>query len=172
MIARQKWVDHKFNLGIDVGWTQNILIRLQDAPIRIQYHNKELSDEQLSLRLNSKWSIKEHIGHLIDLEELHTNRLHEFATHKENLSPADMTNLKTNEANHNEQSIVVLLDKFRAERAKLIKIFKSLSIETQNHRAMHPRIKVLMRPVDLLFFVAEHDDHHLVSITEIKNTYN
>ncbi|MFT4669296.1 MAG: hypothetical protein ACI9M9_001964 [Flavobacteriaceae bacterium] len=32
---------------------------------------------------------------------------------------------------------------------------------------MHPRLKVLMRPVDLLFFVAEHDDHHLATIVKL-----
>jgi hypothetical protein len=32
---------------------------------------------------------------------------------------------------------------------------------------MHPRLKQPMRLVDHLFFVAEHDDHHLALIREL-----
>jgi len=31
----------------------------------------------------------------------------------------------------------------------------------------HPRLKVPMRLVDHLYFVAEHDDHHLARIEEL-----
>jgi hypothetical protein len=30
--------------------------------------------------------------------------------------------------------------------------------------ALHPRLKIPMRIVDLAYFVAEHDDHHLATI--------
>ena len=33
--------------------------------------------------------------------------------------------------------------------------------------AMHPRLEQPMTPTDLIFFVAEHDDHHLITITEL-----
>jgi uncharacterized damage-inducible protein DinB len=33
--------------------------------------------------------------------------------------------------------------------------------------AFHPRLRQLMTVADLLFFVAEHDDHHLASITQL-----
>jgi hypothetical protein len=32
---------------------------------------------------------------------------------------------------------------------------------------LHPRLKTPMRLVDHLFFVAEHDDHHLAKIWEL-----
>ena len=31
--------------------------------------------------------------------------------------------------------------------------------------ALHPRLGTPMRLIDLAFFVAEHDDHHLAQIT-------
>jgi hypothetical protein len=34
----------------------------------------------------------------------------------------------------------------------------------------HPRLKTPMRLVDHLYFVAEHDDHHLARIWELVNT--
>jgi hypothetical protein len=33
----------------------------------------------------------------------------------------------------------------------------------------HPRLKTPMRLVDHLYFVAEHDDHHLARIWELLN---
>jgi len=33
----------------------------------------------------------------------------------------------------------------------------------------HPRLKTPMRLVDHLYFVAEHDDHHLARIWELVN---
>jgi hypothetical protein len=33
--------------------------------------------------------------------------------------------------------------------------------------ALHPRLKRPMRLVDLCFFVAEHDDHHLATVTRL-----
>jgi len=171
MIARQKWVDHKFNLGIDIGWTQNVLSRVQDTIIRLEYYCKDLSEEQLSGKINNAWSIKEHIGHLADLEELWAGRFKEFAEGNAALRAADMSNKKTKQSNHNNQSLKTLLNNFKRERGNLLNVFNALCEKTQNHQAMHPRIKMLMRPVDLLFFIAEHDDHHMVSINQITNTF-
>ena len=53
----------------------------------------------------------------------------------------------------------------------LIQEFNSLSMESKRHISIHPRLKVEMKPVDMMFFVAEHDDHHLASILEIKNRF-
>jgi hypothetical protein len=34
--------------------------------------------------------------------------------------------------------------------------------------ALHPRLKTKIRVIDLAFFIAEHDDHHLARISELK----
>lgn len=167
MIERQQWVDHEFNLGIDIGWTENVMSRIRDTHIRIKHHCQDLSNEQLSQKVNGAWSIKEHIGHLTDLEELWIGRFNEFSKELLELSMADMSNQKTKTSNHNELAIDILLEEFTQERNKLIQVYENLSQKSQEHQAMHPRIKMLMRPVDLLFFVAEHDDHHIVSITKL-----
>jgi hypothetical protein len=33
--------------------------------------------------------------------------------------------------------------------------------------SLHPRLKVPMNVIDLAYFVAEHDDYHLVRISEL-----
>lgn len=169
MIVRQPWVEHKFNLGIDNGWVPNIMSRIEDCHIRLNHHCLDLSEQQLANKSDKKWSIKEHIGHLIDLEELWINRFLQFEQYVPELIHADMSNQKTEHANHNEIPLQSLLSKFINERTKLISTFNQLSDEVQGHSAFHPRLKVKMKPVDLLFFVAEHDDHHLTSIVILKN---
>ena len=168
MIARQKWVEHQFNLGIHPGWAQNIVSRLSDTEIRLKSHSDNLSDKILSQKDGDSWSIKEHIGHLVDLEELHIKRLQEFSKLKETLSPADMLNIKTEDANHNAKAISMLVDQFSEARAKLIATFYSFDDTVQQHEAFHARLGLKMKPVDMLFFTAEHDDHHIASIIEIK----
>ena len=164
MIERQQWIEHKFNLGIDVGWTHNILSRIADTEIRLLHHVKNLSDEQLSRKTNAQWSIKEHIGHLIDLEELWLDRFDQFEKQLPKLIAADMSNKKTEDSSHNEQGIDELINNFKNGRQILFDKVLQFGEQTQNHQALHPRIEAMMRPVDLLFFIAEHDDHHLTTI--------
>jgi len=168
-MERQKWVEHVFNFGIDPGWAQNILSNVQDTEVRIQYHCQNLSDNALSQKPNGAWSIKEHIGHLIDLEELHLNRLDQFSLLKEELSAADMSNSKTERNNHNGSSLRSLIQDFIIKRKQFISKFQSLNEKCMDHQSFHPRLKVMMKPVDLFYFIAEHDNHHLTSIIEIKN---
>jgi hypothetical protein len=37
--------------------------------------------------------------------------------------------------------------------------------------ALHPRLNVRIRVIDLVFFIAEHDDHHLAQISELKRLW-
>ena len=166
-MKRQPWTSHVFNLGIDPGWAANVMTRVQDTGIRLTHYCKNLSSEQLSYKNGNDWSIKEHIGHLIDLEVLHHHRLRQFALLQPELFAADMSNTRTENAKHNQQLLSTLLDEFNSARNNFIEDFRALSDESLNHKAMHPRLKVSMRPVDLLFFVAEHDDHHLATIVKL-----
>ena len=170
-MKRQNWTQHTFNLNIDPGWASNILSRVQDTGIRIAHHCKKLTDAQLSYQPSEgAWSIKQHIGHLIDLEDLHHKRLKEFSVLKKELTGADMSNAQTEKADHNKNSIDFLLDQFSKARESFIEEFYNLPVQSLYHKAEHPRLKVDMKPVDLMFFVAEHDDHHLASMMEIIKT--
>ncbi len=111
-MKRTKWVDRKFNLGIPEGWLPNVIARLSGITIRLKDLTSKLSEESLSLQLNEHWSIKEHIGHLIDLEDLHIGRVTDFVNRKQTLRAADMSNKQTYSANHNEKSISQLINEF------------------------------------------------------------
>jgi len=80
-----------------------------------------------------------------------------------------MTNSKTHGANHNDKNIDEVLKQFTASRNKLIAKVKNIDEATASITALHPRLQKPMRLVDSLFFVAEHDDHHLAKIRELLN---
>lgn len=172
VVARQKWIDHKFMFGNDVGWTHNILSRLRDTKLRIKHYCEGYDEKFLENQLNNKWSVKQHIGHLIDLEALHFERLEQFKRFVEVLTPADMSNSQTEKAMYNDIPLSDLIEEFEQKRRNFLKAYENLSKEHHHHDAFHNRLGVNMKPVDLLFFMAEHDDHHLTSIFEITASYN
>lgn len=166
-MLRTKWIDRTFTFDFPEGWMFNIIERLKGTTARLYWISATLSEPQLILKPDGKWSIKEHIGHLCDLEELHEGRLDDFLARKEILRAADMSNTKTVGANHNERSFEDLLSEFTQKRNQFVSRLYDLDDETLLTKSMHPRLQVLMRPVDVAYFTAEHDDHHLASIREI-----
>ena len=167
---RTKWVDRKFTLGIPEGWLQNVSERLRGTEIRLRTLTHNLQNDDASYKPNNKWSIKEHIGHLADLEELHEGRIDDFMARKEILRAADMSNFKTDNAGHNSRNMAELIDEFAFKRIIFISRLENLDDDTQRFQSLHPRLQMMMKPVDMAFFTAEHDDHHLASIREIIHT--
>lgn len=168
-MERSNWTDHKFIFGYPPGWLPNILERLNGTSSRMKEMISTLTEAETGRRHEGKWSIKDHIGHLADLEELHSGRINDFLERKKILRPADMTNAKTNQADHTSKSTQKLLNDFAIKRKHFIQRLHQLDEETHHFKSQHPRLKKLMRPVDMAFFTAEHDDHHLATIREIIN---
>ena len=86
------------------------------------------------------------------------------------LHAADMSNRKTYEASHNDVAIQTILSNFRRERMIMVEQLSSLDAEIFGRVALHPRLKVNMRLVDMLYFQAEHDDYHLTRISELRRS--
>lgn len=164
MIMQTKWIDRKFNFDFPVGMMPVIIERLRGAHSRIEAISAGLSREILIARVAEKWSIQEQIGHLIDVDELHDGRVDDFLARKLELRAADMTNVKTNSAGHNGRDIRELINEFRRNRLKFISRVEGLNDSEAERISLHPRLRQSMRLVDMLYFVAEHDDHHLAVI--------
>jgi DinB superfamily len=94
-------------------------------------------------------------------------RVNDFLTEVDTLTVADLTNRKTDEANHNGRKLEEILAQFRTSRLRLLDRLRELHPELFARTKLHPRLKQPMRLVDHLYFVAEHDDHHLAKIWEI-----
>lgn len=166
-MQRTQWTDRKFDLDLPEGWLPDVLERLRGTPVRLADLIQSLSDMQTSYKQDRKWSIKEHIGHLSDLEELHEGRIDDFLNRKEILRAADMNNAKTYGADHNQTDIHQLLREFKIKRHEFVTRLEKLDDDTQLFKSLHPRLQKTMKPVDMAYFTAEHDDHHLASIRGI-----
>jgi uncharacterized damage-inducible protein DinB len=168
IMNRKKWFDRKFDANNFENSFPSIIERLRGTPIRMEEKTSRLSKALLEIKPEAKWSIKEHIGHLIDLEQLWQGRLQDILEGAEFLRPTDLDNKKTDFANHNLTDLNTLFLNFRAIREQTIALLEPLNeTDILTRFALHPRLHTPMRTLDLFLFVAEHDDHHLVSIQEI-----
>jgi uncharacterized damage-inducible protein DinB len=167
MSARVKWTDRKFNFDFPVQIYPEMIERVRGTPARLENRIARLPAEVLRRRDGERWSIQENAGHLLDLESLVQQRLDEYDAGAAELHAADMSNRKTYEANHNELAISSILSAFRNQRTGIVNRLETLDAESFARSAFHPRLKVQMRLIDMLFFQAEHDDFHLARISEL-----
>ncbi len=169
MILPTPWIERKFDFNFPAGLFPVIVERLRGTVLRLGVMISDLPDGQLSVKTDGKWSVKEVVGHLYDLEELWFGRIEDFLNQKETLRAADMTNTKTATANHNDKPADELLNLFREARNKLITRVQNFDEDTVCMTALHPRLQTPMRLVDSLYFAAEHDDHELTKIRRLLN---
>lgn len=166
-MRRRVWFERSFDLGHRAEVFPDILERLRGTPARLEDQLRDLTPQVLVRRPDDRWTIQENVGHLGDLEPLWAGRLDDLLNRENSLRPADLTNRRTEEARHNEADIEDLLGAFRTARTELVKRLEALGDEQLDLSSFHPRLELRMNTVDLFFFVAEHDDHHLARITEI-----
>lgn len=170
MIERLDWFERRFSFDLPVWMYPNVLERLRGTPARLEDRLLDLPRELLVRRDGDKWSMQEHAGHLLDLEPLEIQRLGDYAARRRTLTPADPQNRKTYEALHNSKEIGEILSAFRRERMEFVRRLESLDAEFLQRSAIHPRLQIPMRVIDLAFFKAEHDDHHLARISALIRT--
>lgn len=169
MTTPRRWFDRKFELGLGTEAAQELIERLARTPERLADAVRGLPPEVLTRRPNGKWSIQENAGHLFDLESLWDQRLDDYNAGAAELHPADLENRKTHEAAHNDRAISDILADFSAVRRRIVERLARMSPTELARTSLHPRLQQPMSVVDLCFFVAEHDDHHLRTIDEIKS---
>ena len=162
-----KWFDRTFSLGLGVELLPTLLERLRGTPLRLEGLVRSVPEDTLEASLDGSWSVKENVGHLSDLEPLWYGRLEDLFSGIAELRPADLTNRKTQEARHNDRPLDELMARFRAARGRLVEQLTRAAPEETAKTAIHPRLGQRMGLADLLFFVAEHDDHHLARIRHI-----
>jgi uncharacterized damage-inducible protein DinB len=171
-MKKVKWFERRFDFSKDQNIFPSIIERLRGTPVRLEEKFNFIPFEILEAKVDNTWSIKENVGHLTDLEPLWQGRLEDIENGEIEMRPTDLTNRKTDQANHNIQPMEKLLGDFRAIRSRTISLIENLDEETIFKSALHPRLKTPMRTMDLFLFVAEHDDHHLASITELVKLLN
>jgi uncharacterized damage-inducible protein DinB len=161
------WFERKFEFSFPVELCPNLNSRLRGTPARIEETLRGRSHEMLVRKLQQKWSAQEHAGHLLDLEPLWLARVNDYVAGSAQLTTTDLQNRKTDETNYNSRPLEKILAEFRSARERLLKRVSELDTPLFSRAIPHPRLKTPMRLVDHLYFVAEHDDHHLARIWEL-----
>jgi len=163
------WFERRFEFSFPADLYPNICARLRGTPARLEETLRGRSHDILIRKAREKWSAQEHAGHLLDLEQLWLARVGDYVASSDQLTATDLNNRKTDEANHNARLLEEILTEFRAARERLLEPVEQLDVSLFARAIPHPRLKTPMRLVDHLYFVAEHDDHHLARIWELVN---
>jgi uncharacterized damage-inducible protein DinB len=171
MIENRPWFERHFELGLPPEVFPGILERLRGTPARLEERLLGTATGILVRHWNNKWSIQEHAGHLWDLEPLWVDRLNDLLAGAPELKAADLQNRKTHEARHDARPLQEILAEFRRARSQLVSRLENLTAAQLQVSALHPRLRLPMTAVDLFLFVAEHDDHHLSTISGLLRTF-
>lgn len=162
-----KWFERKFEFSFPVELYPDLCMRLRGTPARLEEVVSGCTADRMQRALQGKWSAQEHVGHLLSLEPLWLARVEDFVSGGSELTVADLKNRSTDEARYNTHALGTILADFRRARTKMVDRLQQLDPAFFARVLQHPRMKVPMRLVDHLFFVAEHDDHHLAIIWEM-----
>jgi uncharacterized damage-inducible protein DinB len=162
------WFERKFEFSFPIELHPNLCARLRGTPARMEEVLRGARKNLLTAKAAGKWSAQEQAGHLADLESLWMARVEDFLDGRSEMTVADLQNRKTHEANHNARPVNDILEEFRESRLQLM---RRVPIDAADfaRTMLHPRLKQPMRLVDHLYFVAEHDDHHLAQIWDLLN---
>jgi uncharacterized damage-inducible protein DinB len=163
----KKWFERKFDFDFGPDQYAAIYAQLKQAPDQLRSAVAGLGEDVLAHQPEGGWSIKEHMGHLSIMEPIWRTRFQDIQDKKPALTPADLSNRATTEGHFNEQGISVLLDQFLTERMTTLALLDTLNVLDESRTSLHPRLQQPMRMIDLAYFVAEHDEHHILRIQEI-----
>ncbi len=162
------WFERRFVFDLELEDFPGLCDRLQLILETLPNTVRGLSDLDLNHKPFGKWSIKEHIGHLWILEPLWQKRFLDIKDGSQTMTVADLNNRATDEGRFNQYDLESLLDLFREERKKTIELLRKFRGTDFQHSINHPRLNQPMRIVDLMSFVADHDEHHLKTIQKIR----
>jgi uncharacterized damage-inducible protein DinB len=162
-MRRTNWFDRKFSQIADNGLFPGILERLAGTPARL----RALIADANPADGGAGWSARKELGHLTDLEPLWFVRVQELRDGRPELSATDLANRATHEADHDRWPLSTLVDRFEASRQKLVEALRDVTDADLERSAKHPRLGTPMRLIDHAYFIAEHDDHHIVRLRSL-----
>jgi len=163
----QVWFERKFDFSFPVEELPKVCARLRSTPGKLEDLLRVHALHKLVRKPDGKWSAQENAGHMLDLEPLWIVRIADYVNGSALLTEADLTNRQTDEANYNTMPTFEIVVGFRTAREQLLTCVERVNPLLFARAIPHPRLKTPMRLVDHLYFVAEHDDHHLARIREL-----
>jgi len=158
------WLEYRWSFDQPVGMFAALQARLAGTPARLETLLAGRDRAELDRREPGHWSVRENAGHLVMVERLWQVRIEEYLAGAAVLTAADMSNRATARVDWSSSPVGEILAGFRAARSATLERLAPLDLEDAARTAHHPRLDRSMRLVDLCFFAAEHDDHHVGTI--------
>ncbi len=166
-MKQKDWLKRKFQKDIDPQTLPSIIERLSGTIVRLLAKLRTVSPRHLTDKPEGEWSLLEHVGHLMDLEPIWSERTEDILTGKQMMREADIANVKTHNETHDYVYVGKILAGFKYKRLAYVEQLSGLTEADMEKTALHPRLKIPMKIIDLAYFAAEHDDHHLAKMTAI-----
>jgi uncharacterized damage-inducible protein DinB len=167
-MAKDTWVDRTFDFDFDFTTYPKFIERLETTPNMLDLLILSIPENIYTVKHGKEWSIQENVGHLLTVDDLFIGRLDDYENGASELRPADVSGARTDRANYNSDDMKKLLEEFRDKRRIFIARLKKMEREMFKKVSWHPRLNKPMRLCDMLYFQAEHDDHHLNKIRFIE----
>ncbi len=164
---RTPWLERHFEAGLPPEMFPNVLERLRGTPARVEERLRDAAPGALTAKRGESWSILENVGHLVQVEGLWAARVDDFEARRHELTAARFEAWRVDQAQFNRRGVGELCADFRAVRGRLVDRLERLDDAVMRAVALHPRLGRPMGVVDLMVFIAEHDDHHLAAVTEL-----
>ncbi|MHC4089207.1 MAG: DinB family protein, partial [Planctomycetota bacterium] len=140
-MPRWPWIERKFSFDFPPEKMPDLIERVRGTPVRVEALVAGLPPDVLTRSDGKGWSIQQNVGHLLDLGYLAVTRIDQILAGETTLIAADMTNRKTNRADHNAADFQTLLAAFTAERAQLVAKLEALQEADWGKSALHPRLQ-------------------------------
>ena len=171
MSHKENWLEKQFEFDFPASKYVEFLQFLRETPGKIKALVRDIPKEILVRQDEDSWSIQENVGHFLTAESLFLGRLDDFENDVSVLRPARFEDNPTDKADFNEKNIQWIFEQFREQRAIYISRLDALHPEEFEKAILHPRLNKPMRLCDMLYFHAQHDQHHLTRIAELKELW-
>ena len=152
------------NFGRSLDELPVLLERVKGTTARLSNLLARQPAEQLLHRVDGKWSAMEHLGHLLTLQDRFSPRVDDFEQRRTKLCDINLQDQVHFLQGQRLRMLGDVLEEFRLKRLDFANRVEHLHRRSLEHAAYHPCQDRTMRPMDMLLWIAEHDDHHLASV--------
>ena len=168
IFERPAWSQRRFAFGQPEWMLADFIERLRGLVPRLGPLLEDVSDEAARVTAQGRWSIAQNVGHLSDTEELWQIRLGDLREGRTVYTPADPARFQAAALRHHERPLTATVAELDERRSRLALALAEAPQAMQAAAAYHERLRTPMRLVDCAQFYAEHDDHHLLRIRELR----
>lgn len=141
-----------------------LLERIRGTHARMADLLRDQPLERLHLRVQGRWSVLEHTAHLIALQDRFEPRVDDFEEQRRSLCAIRMDGQDSELGLQRVRRLGDVLEEFKLKRLAFSRRVEGFGQAVQEHIALHPCKGQPMRAVDMLLWLAEHDDHHLATM--------